>query len=159
MAVNVLNLRGSQRAPKRSVAFTQGEITHLISTSYIIDADPLDGLLQATDTQITVEDHSRVYADKPPVAVTGGVLTTEDDGTTALVAETVYHTYYDDETRAGGAVDLKLTQVSTNAATSSDHPFRHYVGTITTDVGGGTGTSGGGTTPPGWDGGDFSSTP
>lgn len=140
------------------LSFTTAEITQLISTSYVTDADPPDGLLQATATQITVESHSRTYSDKA-VSVTGGTLTTEDDGTTALVAETTYHVYYDDPQRAGGAVSLKATQVSATAATSSTNPFRHYVGTIPTDATGGTGTSGGGVTPPGWSGNDFTQTP
>jgi hypothetical protein len=154
MAAHALNSRGTQRAPKRSKIYSQAGITQLIATSYIVDADPLDGLMQATDTQVFVEGHSRVYSDRQ-VEVTGGALTTEDDGTTALVAEKTYHGYYDDETRAGGAVALKLTRDSTLAATSDEHPFRHYLGSIVTDVAGGTGTSAGGSVPPGWSGGDF----
>ncbi len=125
-------------------------VTQLISTSYTTDADPSDGLLQATGTAITVESHTRTYTDRA-VSVTGGTLTTEDDGTTALAATTVYHVYYDDGGRLGGAVTLKATQVAADAATSSTHPTRHYVGTITTDIAtGGTGTSEGGSGPPGW---------
>ncbi|MGX7926451.1 hypothetical protein ACWPMX_07745 [Tsuneonella sp. HG094] len=126
-----------------------GYDTALITSSYVTDADPLDGLLQATDTAITVEDHVRTYADKS-VAVTGGTLTVEADGVTALSDDTLYHVYYDDPDRAGGAVALKATQVSTDAATSDSNPDRHYVGSLATDVTGGTGTSGGGATPPGW---------
>lgn len=159
MAAHALNTRGTQRAPKRAKAYSQGQITHLIATSYIIDVDPLDGLMQATDTQVTVENHSRVYSDKPAISVTGDTLTTEDDGTTALVAETTYHAYYDDQARSGGAVGLKLTQVSTDAATSDEHPFRHYVGTVTTDVSGGTGTTAAGSMPSGWSGPSWTATP
>lgn len=126
----------------------------LIANSYTIDADPLDGLLQATDTAITIENHSRVYGDKT-VSVTGGTLTTEDDGSTALTASTLYHVYYDDGGRSGGAVSLKATKVSTTAANSSANAARHYVGSITTDVSGGGGTSGGGTFPGGWEREDF----
>ena len=50
---------------------------------------------------------------------------------------------------------LKATRSSTTAATSAAHPFRHYVGSLTTDTAGGTGTSGGGASPPGWNPGDY----
>lgn len=158
MAAHALNSRGSARASKRRPRFDRATIAQLIDASYTIDVDPLDGLLQATDTQISVENHSRVYSDKR-VSVTGGALTTEDDGTTAIVAETPYHIYYDDQQRTGGEVDLKATQDSTLAATSDENPFRHYVGTITTDALGGTGTSASGPSPSSWDRGDFTATP
>ena len=121
----------------------------LIAQSYPTDADPSDGLIQATDTAITVESHTRTYSDKT-VSVTGDTLTVEDDGTTAIVATTLYHIYYDDADRAGGAVSLKATQDSTVAANSPANPARHYLGSITTDTTGGTGTSYGGSIPPGW---------
>lgn len=145
-----LGQTGEERDTIADAATTpEGYATSLISTSYVTDADPADGLIQATDTQITVETHTRTYADKS-VSVTGGTLTTEDDGTTSLVASTLYHVYYDDPDRAGGTVALKATQSSTVAATSGDNPDRHYVGSIVTDTAGGTGSSGGGATPPGW---------
>lgn len=123
----------------------------LIAGSYVTDADPGDGLLQATDTAITVETHTRTYTDGS-VSVTGATLTTEADGTTALVATTTYHIYYDDGARAGGAVAFKATQVVADSANSAAHPSRHYVGSITTDTTGGSGTSAGGAIPPGWTG-------
>lgn len=131
-----------------------GYVTGLISTSFVTDADPADGLIQGTDTSLTVEDHTRSYDDKT-AAVTGGTLTTEDDGTTALAAEVTYHIYYDDPDRAGGAVALKATRSSSTAATTPANPYRHYVGSLATDVSGGTGTSGGGAAPPGWNPGNY----
>lgn len=130
-----------------------GYISQLIATSYVTDADPADGLLQATDTQMTVEDHTRTYSDKS-VTVTGGTFTTDDQGN-ALTEDTRYSVYYDDEARAGGAVTLNLTTDPYSAVTSSTHPYRHYVGSLRTDVSGGSGSSGGGSTPPGTDPGDF----
>lgn len=125
-------------------------VTALINTSYVTDADPADGLIQATGTAITVETHTRTYTDRA-VTVTGGSLTTEADGTTPIAATTLYHVYYDDGGRLGGTVGLKATQVAVDAATSADHPARHYVGSITTDVAsGGSGTSAGGAGPPSW---------
>lgn len=131
-----------------------GYVTAQIDSSYVTDSDPADGLLQATDTSITVETHNRTYLDIGVVSVTGDTLTTEDDGSTAIADETLYHIYYDDYSRAGGAVTLLATQDASTAATSESNPGRHYVGSITTDVIGGSGTSAGGTVPGGW-GGDF----
>lgn len=132
-----------------------GYVSQLIGSSYVIDADPLDGLLQAMPTSITVETHTRVYSDKT-VSVTGATLTTEDDGTTALAAGTLYHVYYDDSTRAGGAVTFKATRASTTAANSAAAQYRHYVGSITTAATGATtATSGGGAVPGGWAYNDF----
>lgn len=119
--------------------------TTLISTSYVADADPADGLLQATDTQITIEAHTRTYADKV-VTLNGAVLT-------GLTASTLYHVYYDDAERKGdldGPVTYYASPYPDDAATSSTHPVRHYVGSLTTDTLGGTGTSAGGSSPPGW---------
>ncbi len=121
----------------------------LIGSSYVTDADPLDGVIQATDTAITIETHTRTYSDKT-VSVTGDTLTTEDDGLTAIVASTLYHIYYDDIDRAGGAVTLLATQVAQDAANSPTNPSRHYMGSITTDVPAGSGTASGGSIPPGW---------
>lgn len=145
-----------ERDETRANAMVPSEvITQLISTSYVTDSDPSDGLIQATGTTITVETHARTYTDRT-VTVTGGSITTEDDGTTALTATTTYHVYYDDGGRLGGAISLKATKIPAIAATSGDNPTRHYVGSITTDVAtGGTGTSAGGALPPSWKYEDF----
>lgn len=150
-ATPVAGLTGEERDILLDAATTPPGYTEgLITGSYVVDADPLDGLLQATDTQITIESHTRVYADKT-LSLTGATLTTEDDGTTAIVATTTYHIYYDDGTRADTTPDFKATQNSTLAVNDPTNPNRHYVGSITTDVNGGTGTTGGGAFPSGWD--------
>jgi hypothetical protein len=130
-----------------------GYAAMMISQSSPTDADPLDGLIQATSSTITIETHARTYSDKV-VSVTGGSLTVDDTGA-ALVASvtgtpSVYHVYYDDAGRAGGAVVVKATNNATDAANTPAHPARHYVGSITMDIAGGTGTTGGGALPPGW---------
>lgn len=122
-------------------------VTTLISTSFVTDADPADGLLQGTDTQISIEAHTRTYSDKT-VSVASGTMT-------SLTAETAYHIFYDDAGRAGGAVTYQVTTDPNNAATTPANPYRHYVGSIDTDAVGGTGTSGGGSSPPGWGDGDW----
>lgn len=130
------------------------EITTLILNSYTTDADPPDGLIQALPTSITIETHTRTYADKS-VTVLGSAVSVEDDGVTAIVPSTKYHIYYNDILRAGGAVTYKATQDSATAATNSTHPYRHYVGSITTPASGGAVVSGGGSYPSGWVAGDY----
>lgn len=124
----------------------------LIASSFTQDADPLDGLLQSAvpGTSLVIETHTRVYTDKS-VSVTGATLTFEDNGSTAIVASTVYNIYYDDAARAGGAVALKATKVATTAANSPTNPSRHYVGTITSAPASGSNTQSGGAFPGGWD--------
>lgn len=131
----------------------------LIATSYTTDADPPDGLVQATNdagtVSLTVEDHTRTYTDIGAVPITGATLTTLDDGTTPLAGLTRYHLYYDDAGRNGGAVTILATTDAQKAATSGLNPVRHYIGSLQTpDVGSSSG--GGGSTPPGWDPGDWS---
>lgn len=124
-----------------------GEVGALITGRAMVDADPLDGLIQATATSITVETHTAQYFDKS-VSVTGATITTEDDGTTAITASTRYFIYYDDALRSGGAVAMKATKLLTVALNSDTNPGRHFIGAITTDVAGGGGVSGGGQPPP-----------
>ena len=126
-----------------------GELLALITGRAMVDADPADGLLQASDTAVTVESHTATYADKS-VSITGATLTLLDDGVTAIPASSRVHVYYDDLLRNGGAVALKATLVPATAYTSADHPARHYVGSILTVASGDPPSTGGGSTPPGW---------
>jgi hypothetical protein len=128
-----------------------GELQALITGRAMVDVDPADGLLQASDTSVTIETHTARYADQE-VSVTGATLTVLDDGTTAIPASTLLHIYYDDLDRAGGAVALKATTDPATAYTSPDHPARHYVGSIATVGAGDPPATGGGATPPGWGG-------
>lgn len=121
-----------------------------IATSYTTDATPADGLIQATDTTITIESHTRTYQGQGDVAVTGATISVEDDGTTAIAASTTYFIYYDDSSLSDTTPDFKATQSSQDAANSNANPYRHYLGSILTDVTGGTGTSGFGVFPPGF---------
>lgn len=102
--------------------------------------------IAATDTTITIGDHTRFYADKT-VPVTGAALT-------GLEASTSYNLYYDDPARAGGAVAWEATTDFFAAQNSAENPARHFGGYITTDVAGGGGTTGGGSLPPGSGGGN-----
>jgi len=97
--------------------------------------------VSATDDEITISNHERVYSDKV-INVTGDTLT-------GLTDETLYYLYYDDEARAGGAVTWFATEDFFEAQNSPDEPGRHYAGYIVTDAIGGSGTTGGGAVPPG----------
>ncbi|OZA21359.1 MAG: hypothetical protein B7X90_01740 [Novosphingobium sp. 17-62-19] len=130
-------------------------VQQAIANSYYTLADPMVPLLQATDDEITINNFSRTYTGIRVTVVTGAVLTTEDDGTTALTPSTKYHIYYDDDTLTDTTPAFKATLVDAVAVNSNDNPARHYLGTVTTDVTGGTGSSGGGGGPPGWGGGDW----
>ncbi len=128
------------------------ELQALITARALVDVDPADGLLQATDTDVTIETHTARYADRE-VSVTGATLTVLADGTTtiaSLAADTVLHIYYDDAARAGGAVAMKASTVPEDAYTSPAFPARHYVGSIAKVATGDPPASGGGATPPGW---------
>lgn len=124
-----------------------------IATSYVTDADPPDGLIQAEApggvVSMTIENHTRTYSDIGSVAVDGDTLTT-DENSDPLATETTYHIAYDDPARAGGAVTYVAYLNAQDAATSGDNPARHYVGSLTTPAADGS-SSGGGASPPGWD--------
>lgn len=123
-----------------------GYISNLIRTS---NQGPVT--ITATDTEITIGDHDRIYSDLTR-AVTGATLY-EDDQAAAFAAETRYYLYYDDQARAGGAVTFKATTDFWTAQHTAATPWRHYSGYVTTDTVGGGGIGGGGTTPPGGGGG------
>lgn len=74
------------------------------------------------DVTITISAHTRNYADGTSVAVTGGSLT-------GRAYSTLYYVYYDQASRAGGAVTYASTTSSTTAAQTGD---RHTVGQVTT---------------------------
>jgi hypothetical protein len=129
-----------------------GELLALITGRAMVDADPADGLLQASDTTVTIETHTARYADKE-VSVTGASLTLLDDGTTTIASldpGAALFIYYDDATRVGGAVTFKASEFASVAYTSPDHPARHYVGFITKVATGDPPSAGGGATPPGF---------
>lgn len=114
----------------------------LILTSY---ANGIEIIAEAdgATAQVTINDHTRVYTDKT-VAVTGDVLTGLEYGK-------AYFLYYDDPTRAGGAVSILATLDPTQAVTSDLYPARHQVGGVTTPAtAGDPPNTGGGTRPPGF---------
>lgn len=71
---------------------------------------------------ITISAHTRYYADGTNVAVNGGSVT-------GLAYSTLYYIYYDQASRAGGAVTYQAT---TSEATAAQIGDRHTVGSVTT---------------------------
>ncbi len=131
-----------------------GYISALIATSYVTDADPADGLIQAVApggvVSVTIEAHTRTYTDLGTIPVDSAVITLDVNGD-PLETETTYHFAYDDPDREGGAVTYVAHLSAQQTATSGENPYRHYVGSLTMPVTDGSG-SGGGSQPPGWDG-------
>lgn len=150
----------TQESIEQTLAFNRvgaGELQSLITGRAMVDVDPADGLLEATDTTVTIETHTARYADRE-VSVTGATLTLLADGTTSIAslpADTVLFIYYDDVNRAGGSVAMKATTVPASAYTSPDFPARHYVGAIAKTAPGAPPATGGGATPPGFNGPDW----
>jgi hypothetical protein len=95
-----------------------------------------------TDANIVIANHTRKYGNATSVSVTGATITG--------AYGTLYYVYYDDPSRAGGAVTYH-TDTNPNVAANNAAVGRHYVGSITTTSSGGGSTSGGGTVPPGGD--------
>jgi len=90
---------------------------------------------------ITISAHDRVYIYDPPitVAVSGGSVT-------GLAYSTQYFIYYDQASRAGGAVTYVATTTASDVAQTGD---RHSVGQVTTPAAAAPPNNGGGVAPPG----------
>lgn len=80
-------------------------------------------LLNADDTGlVTIAAHDRKYGDGTVVSVTGGTVAT------GLTSGDIAWIYYDQASRAGGAVTYQFTQVETDIAQTGD---RHSLGAVT----------------------------
>lgn len=92
-----------------------------------------------TDATITIGAHTRIYGDGTSVAVSGGTVT-------GLAYSTGFFVYYDQASRAGGAVTYQAT---TSAATAAQTGDRHSLGAVTTPAGGAGPIDGNVNLPPG----------
>jgi hypothetical protein len=88
---------------------------------------------------ITISAHTRVYGDGTSVAVTGGSLTGQP-------YSTLIYVYYDQASRAGGAVTYVATTNLDDVAQLGD---RHSVASVTTPAAAAPPNDGGGVRPPG----------
>jgi hypothetical protein len=123
----------------------------LIANSYVANAGGTGGVnpVSASDggssATIAIAVHDRVYADRTVECDPGTI--------SGLSYSTEYLIYYDDASRAGGAVAYQATTVAAVATNTVSNPDRHFVGYVTTPAMGGGDTTGGGAGPPGWGGG------
>lgn len=117
-------------------AIDRQEQTFIATSSQSLASQP-----SADDVSVTIPSHDRIYTDRT-VSVTGATIT-------GLSASTTYYLYYDDSVRNGGAVTWVATTNFEEAQNTSTNDARHYAGFITTDINGGSGTTGGGALPPG----------
>lgn len=112
----------------------------LINNSYVTGMT-----IQATDAgasaTITIGNHTRVYGDGSSVAVTGGTVPT-------LAYSTSYYVFYDQSSRAGGAVSYQAATTIATAGNSATNPFRTFVGAVVTPAALGTPIKGIGALPP-----------
>ena len=92
-----------------------------------------------TDATITISAHTRIYGDGTSVAVSGGTVT-------GLAYSTGFFVYYDQASRAGGAVTYQAT---TSAATAAQTGDRHSLGAVTTPAAAGPPNDGNVNLPPG----------
>lgn len=140
-----------QPVPTTPFDYTRNPIFELLSASEqnLIATSSQRGLsLTATETQITISDHQRIYSDKT-VSIIGATLSSDALGD-PISADTSYFLYYDDPSRVGGAVTWQATKSFNTAQNDSDNPDRHYAGYVRTAASGSGGTSsGGGSVPPG----------
>jgi 2-oxoglutarate dehydrogenase complex dehydrogenase (E1) component-like enzyme len=100
--------------------------------------------LTATDAgasaTVTISAHTRVYGDGTSVAVSGGSVT-------GLAYSTAHWVYYDQASRAGGAVTYAA---STSVQGNGTAPDRHLVGAVTTPAAAAAPNTGNPARPPGF---------
>lgn len=124
-----------------------------ITASYPAPGTVLTASDAGSSATISVASHTRVYGDISNKTVNSGSVT-------GLAYSTLYYVYYDDVSRAGGAVTYHA-DTNPNHALPNKAAGRHFVGSVTTPASGGGSTSGGGSPPAGGGGvdkGDVTST-
>lgn len=92
-----------------------------------------------TDATASISAHTRVYGDGTSVAVNAGTVL-------HLLYSTNYWIYYDQASRAGGAV----TYAASTAPIGNRPPDQHFVGAISTPAALGAPSNGHGANPPGY---------
>jgi trimeric autotransporter adhesin len=115
-----------------------------ISTSWTSPGTILTGRDAGASASIIIAGHTRYYSDTNSVSVTGATLTGKS-------YSTVYYVYYDQTSRAGGAVSYQAT-TNANTALPGKAAGRHYCGKVTTPAAAAADTTGD-VNPPGGGGG------
>lgn len=109
--------------------------------SYVSPTNVLSAADAGASATITIAGHNRIYGDGTTVAVTGGALT-------GLAYSTAFSVYYDQPSRAGGAVTYHSTADPATASPSAGNPDRHFVGAVKTPAALGAAISGIGAVSP-----------
>ena len=99
----------------------------------------ITGTDAGANATVSITAHTRVYGDGTSVSVNAGSVT-------GLAYSTLYYIYYDQASRAGGAVTYVATTSQTTAAQTGD---RHLVGQVTTPAAAAPDTGGDYVGPPG----------
>lgn len=130
-------------AADTAASSAQGAADAAEATAAITNSYPSGVTITATDAgsdaTVAITGHDRVYANGVTVAVTGGSVT-------AQPYSTLLYIYYDQPSRAGGAVTYLATTSDVTAAQLGD---RHLVGSVTTPAALGAPTGGQNVRPPG----------
>lgn len=93
---------------------------------------------------ISIGAHTRYYGDGTNVSVNAGSVT-------GLSYSTKYYVYYDQASRAGGAVTYVATTTNATAFPTTGNPDRHYVGAVTTPAAAAGPNTGAPAVPPSFD--------
>ena len=109
-----------------------------LNNSYVTGIT-ITGTDAGANATINITAHTRVYGDGASVSVNSGSVT-------GLSYSTLYYIYYDQASRAGGAVTYATTTDETVAVQTGD---RHVVGSVTTPAAAAPDESGGYIRPPG----------
>ena len=109
-----------------AAAAAQGAADDAAATSALANSGVTGATITGTDAganaTVNITAHTRIYGDGTSVSVNSGSVT-------ALSYSTLYYIYYDQASRAGGAVTYAATTSDTTAAQTGD---RHLVGSVTT---------------------------
>lgn len=111
-----------------------------LSNSYVIGV-AIAGHDAGVNATVNISAHTRLYGNSVQVSVNSGSVT-------GLAYSTSYYIYYDDVSRAGGAVTYHVTTSIGSAAQSGANPNRHYVGAVVSPAALAADTAGVGAAPP-----------
>lgn len=92
-----------------------------LSSSYVTGLT-LEAFNDGADCHVDISAHTRVYGDGTSVPVNGGTLS-------GITHDTVVRVYYDQPSRAGGAVTYQWSSLIEDATQAGD---RHSVGSVVT---------------------------
>jgi hypothetical protein len=106
-----------------------------LQASFVSAGTTLTGSDDGTSARASVSAHTRLYGDGSTVAVAGGSV-----GGLGFSANA--YLYYDQASRAGGAVAYAATSDFAAAQPTATQPDRHYVGVVTLPADGGADTAG-----------------